>query len=327
MATYGQTFSPSVVGWPNKGAYKTLEGLLGWKEDEIDFIHSKLFIDSLIDPSSSIRRETKRLNDMVEDIKQRWNPKTNLAKKEALRRYLYEAGEWNNHQPFHYDFDDPLGTKLENKVIKNYLDNKKGNCVSMPILFVLLGQKLGIDVTLSNAPLHVFVKFRESEESKAINLETTSGANPARDVWYRQQFPITDEAIESGIYLNHLTKKETVTVMATTLLEHYMREEDYATVIALSHLLLTHNNSHISAFIHLSSAHNELLKKHDLWNYHTIDEVPENKKGIFKYLVPRINWYHREAEKRGWKQLTQAQNDQYLDNVKKDAVKFTEKHK
>jgi hypothetical protein len=32
-----------------------------------------------------------------------------------------------------------------------------------------------------------------------MNLETTSGGHPARAIWYRQQMPMPDRAVESGL--------------------------------------------------------------------------------------------------------------------------------
>ena len=54
------------------------------------------------------------------------------ARMEALRLYLYEPGPWNDQRPYQYDFADPTGTKVENKLLANYLRTRKGNCVSMP---------------------------------------------------------------------------------------------------------------------------------------------------------------------------------------------------
>jgi len=69
----------------------------------------------------------------------------------------------------------------------------------MPFLFIILGDKLGIDVTASTAPLHVFVKFTDTD-GKTYSLETTSGANFSRDAWYREQMPMTNQAIDNGVY-------------------------------------------------------------------------------------------------------------------------------
>ena len=44
--------------------------------------------------------------------------------------------------------------------MSHYLATRKGNCVSMPVLFVILGQKLGLPITLAIAPNHVFAKYK-----------------------------------------------------------------------------------------------------------------------------------------------------------------------
>ena len=79
---------------------------------------------------------------------------------------------------------------------------------------------IGLNVTASTAPLHVFVKFTD-EKGKTINLETTSGANPARDSWIRKHFPISNKALKNGLYLQKLSKKETVAIMVEQLMQHY----------------------------------------------------------------------------------------------------------
>ncbi len=56
---------------------------------------------------------------------------------------------------------------------------------------------------------------------KLYNIEATSGGRFARDLWMRQQMPMTDEAIQSGIYMRPLSKKEAVVEMTSTVLEYY----------------------------------------------------------------------------------------------------------
>lgn len=309
-----------IIGGVDKRVFSVVEDLLKIPEDKIDFVKTKLIIDQIIDPSISIFKEESRIARIVGEI-EKLGGSHNEEKLDALRRYLYTPGAWNKHEAFAYDFDDPLGRKIENKLLSNYLTSKKGNCISMPFLFIVLGQKLGLDVVASNAPLHIFVKYTDDASKQTINLETTSGANPARDEWYKKQFPMSEKSLSSGIYLKKLTKKETVSEMATTLLEHFQHQGEFGTVILLSQLLLSHDSRNISARVHLASAHNALLKKYGLWNYHRPQDVPQNKKYLFDYLVPRINWYHREAEKLGWRPLTQKENEDYLNAVEKQAVK------
>jgi len=94
---------------------------------------------------------------------------------------------------------DPLGQNPTHDLLTSYLASRKGNCVSMPILFVILGERLGLNVTLSTAPLHVLVKYTDAQSGVTYNLEATSGGGFTRDAWYRQNLPMTDVAIANGI--------------------------------------------------------------------------------------------------------------------------------
>jgi hypothetical protein len=83
----------------------------------------------------------------------------------------------------------------------------------------------GLIPTYSTAPTHVLVKYTDSKTEQTYNLETTSGANFSRDMWYQQTMHITDEALANRIYLQKLSKQETVAVMATVLAENYFDKQ------------------------------------------------------------------------------------------------------
>ncbi len=72
---------------------------------------------------------------------------TSHEKLKILRRFIYEPGEWNDGQAFAYDLSDPLGTKPANRHLAQYLETRRGNCVTMPMLLVILGQRIGLKMT------------------------------------------------------------------------------------------------------------------------------------------------------------------------------------
>lgn len=96
----------------------------------------------------------------------------------------------------------------------------------MPILFLILADRLGLDLSLAMAAAHFFVRWRD-EEGRTVNLETTSGANPARDIWLREAVGYTDRGVESGFYMRSLPRREAVAAMALTLVEHLMAERRF----------------------------------------------------------------------------------------------------
>jgi regulator of sirC expression with transglutaminase-like and TPR domain len=137
-----------------------------------------------------------------------------------------------------YDHEDPYGRKSPNKLLHHYLATRCGQCVSMPILFVIIAERLGLKVALASAPEHVLVRFTD-EADREHNLETTSGAHPSRDAWYRESFPITDRALQTGIYLRSLTKREGVALMASTVVEHLNRQARFHQIVKLAKVVLS----------------------------------------------------------------------------------------
>jgi hypothetical protein len=55
----------------------------------------------------------------------------------ALRKLIYESGPWNGYRPFAYDHSDPYGDHISNKLLHAYLATRLGNCISMPVLFLI----------------------------------------------------------------------------------------------------------------------------------------------------------------------------------------------
>jgi len=300
---------------------KLLRKILEQDESQLDLARTKLTIDKLIDPSINIEAGLRRIDQMVRDIQSMLQPEaSSMDRMLALKKYVYVSGAWNNYQPYQYDFDDPLGTKIANKLLQNYIKTKKGNCITMPFLFIILGDKLGIDVTASTAPLHVFVKFTDSKGT-TYNLETTSGANFARDAWYREQMPMTDQAIQNGVYLRPLSRKETVAVMITVLAEHYMQEKEYKKAWAISDLSLKYYPKYVNAMLRNGSAFYQMLQVYFVSKYPNPTDIPQNQREAFHFLSNGNRYWFEKAEKLGWREPSRDYEEKYLKTIKQDSMK------
>jgi len=279
----------------------TLRTLLATPENQIDFTKAKLAIDQLIDPSIDIQKINAELNRIVLEVLQLAGPNaSNDHKIAALRTYIYKAGPWNNNKPFAYDMKDPLGTHLPSKLLVNYMKTRKGNCISMPFLFIALADKMGLPVTASTAPLHVFVKYK-TDAGKWINLETTSGAHPSRDVWIQKQMPFTDEAKKNGMFLKTMSRKETLVTMAQVLVEHAMHERRYGLVLALTDMLMPHNKSSAALLLSRGSAAYRILE-HEIYKpYPHPQMIPPHKKDMWQQLEGINKQAFDRAEALGWR--------------------------
>lgn len=185
-----------------------------------DFLTARVGLDKVIDPAIDERRLETEINRLVAAARGIAGPRASEgAKIDAVRKVLYEPGPWNGNRPFTYDQTDPLGENIRNKLLSTYLKTRRGNCVTMPTLFMIVGRGIGLNLTLTTAPLHVLVRYTRPG-LHPFNIEATSGGEFARDEWYRQKWPMSDRAIESGLYLRTHTDRETIAVMATTVLDY-----------------------------------------------------------------------------------------------------------
>jgi regulator of sirC expression with transglutaminase-like and TPR domain len=309
----GEYFNPSnSIGL--KDAQRT-RALLRQSDEQTDLAKTKLLIDKMVDPTVNVDTALQRIDSMIATI--RAMPDYGAGNGErlaALQRYIYEAGPWNDNHAFRYDLDDPQGHEIKNKLLTTYIASKKGNCVTMPLLFVILGQRLGLTVTVSTAPKHLLVKFK-SDEYGWINLEATSGANPARDVWIRQQNPMTDKAITNGVYLQPLTKTETVAEMATVVAENYFHQKEYEKAITIVDVILEYYPKAIDIMTLKGTAFGRMGRDRFAASHLSSAAIPDEYKGYFGYLAQQNQRWFANAEAMGWQEESSSDKQQYQQRI------------
>ncbi|HEV2078272.1 MAG TPA: transglutaminase family protein, partial [Allosphingosinicella sp.] len=217
------TAAPPATSTAPSGAVEVVRRVLSLPDDRLDYSEAKIAFDCAIDPSIDANAVRAELEAMEAKARELAGPSpdddANLG---ALRKLIYESGPWNGHRPFNYDHHDPVGADGCNSVLASCLKTRLGNCVSMPVLFLILGERLGLHLSLALAPGHMLVRYQD-QSGHILNLETTSGAFPARLEWLRQEMPMTDLALKNGVYMRSLPKREAVAQMATTIGEHLVR--------------------------------------------------------------------------------------------------------
>lgn len=125
------------------------------------------------------------------------------------------------HFPFKYDYEDYDGEKD----YRNYFSSKclatgTGQCRSMPIVYLMLCEALGVDGYLSFAPYHSFIKFK-NKDGKIINYEPTSHWTIS-DKWYQDNLGVGLMAKTTGIYLDTLNRKQAIANSLVDLAAAYM---------------------------------------------------------------------------------------------------------
>jgi regulator of sirC expression with transglutaminase-like and TPR domain len=271
-------------------------------EEKIDLLDLKLSVDKAIDPSTDVDATRKQVEAMVADI-QRNLPATarSAHKLGAIRQYLYGKGPWNNFQPFQYDFSDPDGKSLHLKLLSNYLRTRKGNCVSMPILMMLIADRMGLDVSLSYAPAHILMKFTESETGRTYNVEATSGGGFSRDQWYQETMHVTHEEIRNSVYLQKLTRKETAYALADLLGDRYIDLKAYDKALDFFKMALTQNPNSVYYMLSVGGSYAKIYAA-EFYKYERISEVPLKDRPRLYFLREQNQKYFQMAEARGWRE-------------------------
>lgn len=310
---------PAVQGAPKAGDVEpnlaALEAMLEQPEAKIDLARAKVEIDHMIDPKVDVVGTLRDLSNMADMVRGRFSAGANSHEKiETLRAYLYQAGPWNGGRPFRYDLEDPFGRDIRTKLLSTYLETRKGNCVSMPFLFLVLGQKIGLDVSAATAPEHVFLKFRD-ETARMVNVEATSGGYKL-DESYRRDLPMTDQALANGLYMRALDKRETVALMATTLAEFYGKQRMPERRIAIADLILERYPKDVTAMLQKGHAYVQMMQRDFVTKYPTPNDIPPEKRQRYVELGRTIDLWYNSAGALGWRQPSDVQEANYADTVK-----------
>ena len=267
------------------------------------YFSAKLALDDLISPTpTAVARE---ISILVDAVRQMAGPNPTVPYKvAAIRRVIYQRGAWNGNRPFGYDLADPFGLRVENKLLSTYMRTRLGNCVSMPTLFMILAERVGLEASFVVAPLHVFVRFTHPERGPT-NVEATSGAHLARNEWYREKMPMTDRAIESGIYMRALTKAEGVALLATTVLDYLERERRYQDVVDVADVILKANPRDALTMVKKGTAFGHILQAEFLNRYPSPASIPPGLRSRYLMLADLNRRAFEDAERLGWEPAQQ----------------------
>jgi hypothetical protein len=272
-------------------------------ESEIDLARAKLTFDKISDPATDIAARVAEIDAMTQTVRAMAGPSApERLRLVTLRKFIYEAGPWNTGKPFQYDLSDPLGLKPENRLLSTYIRTRRGNCVSMPVLFVALAQRLGLNTTLSTAPDHMFAKYTDDIAGKTVDLETTSGAYPARDAYIRQNMPMTDASIANGIYMKTLSKKEALVVLARGVIEHEMMVGHYQQALDIAVLLRPYYPNDLAVLLTPANAALGMVHDEYLSKYPHKEDIPPELRGRLGMLEGTVSGALNHAYALGWRE-------------------------
>lgn len=272
----------------------TLKAQFALPDDQVDYAAAKLAVDRLIEPATDTPAIRRELDHWVRAIRANVPAGANGRQTlDALLKTLYQPGPWNGGKPFSYDLGDPLGKKPINKRLATYLATRKGNCVSMPILVEILGQRLGLTITLSTAPEHVMATFADDTQQAWVYVEATGGGYKRPESYVRDT-GISQTALDNEIYLRPLSPQQSVGVISSTLMEHYAREGNADALMAVADMALLANPKDTVAMVWKANAYYLQLKARYQRKYQNAAEMPVDQVPDYQRLSrENLAWFEK----------------------------------
>lgn len=151
--------------------------------------------------------------------------------------------------PLRYDFEDIRGdTDYTKMFVSKLLATGKGQCHSLPLLYLLIAERLGVKANLSMAPQHSFVQFLD-DGGHRLNFECTNG-HLVTDTWMIASGFISTAALQSKIYLDTLSHRQLYSQILADLLLGYLHKFGYDDFSQqLTNKVLDYNPQNLTALI------------------------------------------------------------------------------
>ena len=231
---------------------------------------------------------------MVDIIKtaikqEKYSVDDDMAKKWMLHRFMSDTlrlkDEKGNptftHLPYVYDMDDPFGkTDFTKFFVTKLMRTRKGQCRSMPLLYLILAEELGVKAWLTYSPQHSYVRL-QNNKGTWFNLELTNGHYSA-DSWILGSSFIKSEALQNELYMDTLSKKELIASTLNELGKGYAQKFGYDKfVLQCAETTLKHHSNNVFA-MQLKSNWATMRFKYVL---HQLNYPPKNQ----IHLYPKAN--------------------------------------
>lgn len=207
----------SLANKDKDGLYaRSIEQVLRLDDKEVDLGTAVLIVSEQWSNIVEGRRYLSDLDDMALEIRARLKKKRLQANYKAvavINEYLFDE---LGFKPIP-DANDPNDLFLH-----SVMDRKRGYCLSLSILYLSLGERLGLPLYGVVVPGHFFVRYDDGQVR--FNIEATSKGGYADDEHYINKFKVPKG--NNGIYMVNLNKIQTLGCFFNNLGNSYNKVGD-----------------------------------------------------------------------------------------------------
>lgn len=167
------------------------------------------------------------------------------------------------HKPFTYDFEDMWGHKDWSKMfVSKLLMRGNGNCHSLPYLYKIIADEVGVSAYLAFAPNHIYIKLN-CKETGWYNTELTSASFPI-DAWIMASGYVHLDAIRNGLYMDTINTAQAIANCLVDLAQGYRwkyKNEDPYFSIMCTELALKYHPTNVNAMLVKAEAQKSIVEE------------------------------------------------------------------
>ena len=180
---------------------KSIEQVLRLDAEEVDLATAVLIISERWNDNVYGRRYISKIDDMALEIRSRLEAKKLKANYKAIaviNKYLFDELGFESV---------PEANNPDDLFLHSVMDRKRGYCLSLSVLYLALGERLGLPLYGVVAPGHFFVRYDDGQIR--FNIEATSKGGNATDEYYINKFKVP-QGDNDNIYMVNLNKIQTL---------------------------------------------------------------------------------------------------------------------
>ena len=300
------------VSAQEKDPLSDIQHILTKPDAEIDIARAMLTISKIVDPSVDIDAYMLKIDGLVDTLQGMAGDREVSLK--DINQLMYEKGPWNNNQEYTYNLDDPFGKDIKNHMLSNFLDTKVGNCVSMPMLYYILGRRFNYQLFISTAPSHLFVQGLVKDG--LIGIETTRKAKSWPLEAFKKQWTVTETAKKNKLYFQRLPNKGIISQLLNAAVIHFIETKEYKLALRTSALAMKYRSKNYSAMINMSAALARMIDE----GVYIQGLVPPSVKTLDEYYLTldrRYEALRKQAKRLGYRKFTDEERAEILDRIER----------
>jgi len=265
---------------------RSLEQVLRLREDEVDLATAALIVSEQWSDMVQGRRYLALLDEMASEIQQRLQKKwlrPNYKAIPVINEYLFDDLKFKPVS----EAEDPNDLFLH-----SVLDNKRGYCLSLSILYLSLAERLGMPLYGVVVPGHFFIRYDDGRTR--WNIETTNKGAGALDKHYIDKFKVP-QGDNNSIYMKNLGKIQTLGCLFNNLGNTYCDMGNIDAALATLHTAVQINPSLAESRANLGNVYLKTGKiAQAIYEYHSALEInpgdPKTHSNLGNALLRQGRW-------------------------------------